>query len=97
MIKVKDHLAILGKGVIDKVTGFKGVAVSVSFDLYGCIQVVINPGMSDGKLGESQWFDIARLRIVEHVPVMNVPDYEFGDIADGNHGPAEKPRVMTKS
>lgn len=47
---MKKYLDILGHKVSDKVTGFNGVAVSVSFDLYGCIQVVVNPGLSsDGK------------------------------------------------
>ena len=49
---IKKHLEILGFRVTDKVTGLTGVAVSVSFDLYGCIQVIVNPGLDkDGKMG----------------------------------------------
>ena len=56
---MQKYLAILGHRVVDRVTGFKGVAVTVSFD--GCIQVIVNPGLqTDGKLGDSNWFDFNR-------------------------------------
>ena len=44
-MNIKSHLSILGKPVKDKVTGMKGIVSSVSFDLYGCIQVIVNPGL----------------------------------------------------
>ena len=34
------HLELLGQKVEDKVTGFRGVVTTISFDLYGCIQAV---------------------------------------------------------
>jgi len=47
---VQDHLSLLGKEVEDVVTGMSGIVASVSFDLYGCIQAIINPGLDkDGK------------------------------------------------
>jgi hypothetical protein len=92
-MKVYEHLELLGKKVEDRVTGFKGVVASVSFDLYGCIQAVVNPGMGkDGKLGEQTWFDIARLKVMSDKPVMAPPDFIVGVIADGKSGPAEKPQ-----
>ena len=95
MSKVLEHIEILGLEVKDKVTGFKGVATSISFDLYGCIQVVVNPGMDkDGKLGDQHWFDKNRL-VLDGYRIMPVPDYVTGRFAEGDSGPAEKPRMNT--
>lgn len=92
-MQILKHLNMLGLKVEDKVTGFKGVVASVSFDLYGCVQAIVNPGLdSAGKLGEQCWFDIARLKIIDENPVMNVPNFEFGIQAEGKQGAAEKPR-----
>jgi len=93
---IEKHLEILGKKVTDKVTGIKGVATSVSFDLFGCIQVVVVP-KAKAKEGEvetypnSHWFDIARLKVTSQTPVMSVPDFKFGEVAEGKKGAAEKP------
>lgn len=92
MNSVKTHLDMLGLKVEDRVTGFSGVVATISFDLYGCIQAIVNPGLQqDGKLGESHWFDVNRLRVIDQSPVMDRPCFEFGLIAEGKHGPAEKP------
>jgi len=94
MINLKKHLDFLGMRVEDRVTGFKGVVATVAFDLYGCIQAVVNPGADeDGKLRDSQWFDITRLRITDEKPVMNRPEFEWTPqvIAEGRKGPAERP------
>jgi hypothetical protein len=91
-VNVNKHFEMLGLIVRDKVTGFQGTATSLAFDLYGCIQVLINPGLGkDQKLGEQIWFDIGRLKVVKNDPVMDVPDYEFSAAAEGKKGPAEKP------
>lgn len=95
MSKIKTHIGLLGKKVADKVTGQKGVVTSVSFDLYGCIQVVVNPGMGpDGRLQESAWFDVSRLKVLSEKPVMEVPNFEDGPQAEGKKGPAEKPAFL---
>ena len=74
-------------------TGFKGIVASVSFDLYGCIQAIVNSGIGkDGKLGDQIWFDVARLKVITDKPVMVPPDFMTGAIAKGKNGPAEKPR-----
>jgi len=71
------HLDKLGKKFRDRVTGFHGVAISVSYDLYGCIQVGISPAVDkDGKLPESRWFDAHRLELTDPNPVMDVPSFE---------------------
>ena len=94
-MNIKKHLGYLGLKVRDKVTGFKGTVTSVGFDLYGCVQVIVNPGLDkSGKPGESLWFDIARLEKTSMKPVMEVPNFDFGPVAEGLKGPAEKPKTM---
>lgn len=92
MTSIQKHIDLLGMRVEDKVTGLKGVVTSVTFDLYGCVQAIVNPGIgTDGKQLEQAWFDIARLVVTSHVRVMDLPDYSAGYIAEGLKGPAEKP------
>lgn len=88
--KVIETLGILGKPVTDKVTGIQGVATSVSFDLYGCIQVVLDPPASD-KDSKAAWYDLTRMKVGDGDRVMEVPDFDKGYIAEGKKGPAEKP------
>lgn len=87
---MKDYLDLLGKLVRDRVTRMEGVASSVGFDLYGCVQVVITPGVNekDGKLGEGCWFDWKRIEVLDHARVMPVPQYET---PGSEIGAAEKP------
>jgi len=86
MKTIQDNIDMLGLMVKDKVTGMQGVVASVSFDLYGCVQCVVNPGLGkDGKLMDSAWFDVARLKVLSASPVMERPD--FCTVK----GPAEKP------
>jgi len=93
-MKVKEHMNLLGHKCKDRVTGFSGVIASVSFDLYGCIQALVNPGTDkDGKLLEQMWFDVNRLKITSKTPVMEIPNFEYGDVADAKKGPADKPRA----
>ena len=87
MIEVMQTLDVLGKKVADKVTGLKGVATSVSFDLYGCVQVLVNPGVgTDGKLGDVYWFDMSRLEISDQ-RVMLPPKFSL------DKGPEAKPTM----
>lgn len=69
------HLSMLGKHAVDKVTGFKGVTSVISYDLYGCIQVVITPPSSATEVYAGNWFDVTRVHITSDDLVMNVPDY----------------------
>jgi hypothetical protein len=96
MIDLKKHMNLLGLRVKDRVTGFEGVVTSVSFDLYGCIQCIVNPGTDkEGKPTDSHWFDIGRLEAKTKTPVMPRPEFEWSPevIAGGLKGPAEKPRM----
>lgn len=91
-MNVQKHMELLGLPCRDKVTGFQGVVSSISFDLYGCVQAVVTPGAEDGtKLGDSHWFDIARIEVTHNEPVMRVPDFSQGYIAEGKKGSADKP------
>ncbi len=91
-MKIEKHIGLLGFKVEDRVTGFEGVVASVSFDLYGCVQAVVNPGMDkEGKMKDSQWFDVSRLKVISKNPVMEVPNFQFGPQAEGKQGAAEKP------
>jgi hypothetical protein len=92
MSNIENHLNFLGHRVKDRVTGFKGVAVSIAFDLYGCVQVAVDPGIdSAGKCLDSLWFDVSRLKITDRQPVMEQPNFYFGPVAEGRKGPANKP------
>ena len=96
MINLHKHLDLLGMQVRDQVTGYSGVVTSVCFDLYGCIQAVVNPGTDkDGKLQEASWFDVGRLTLVSNAPVMKRPEFDWSPekISGGYKGPAEKPAM----
>ena len=98
MENIKKHLDILGLKVEDKVTGMTGVATSISFDLYGCVQVIIDPGLDkDGKPRDGRWYDIGRLAVKTKKPVMQQPVWDMRILeeeikkAKGKKGPADKP------
>lgn len=93
--KIKQHFDWLGFVCQDVVTGFEGVADSLSFDLYGCIQIALKPKLNkDAKPGEmpdGRWFDVGRLKKVGKKPVMTVPNFLQWD----EKGPATKPAATT--
>lgn len=90
-MKAIKHLEILGYPVKDLVTGYEGIAVSVSFDLYGCIQVVIVPPSADGDVSSGHWFDIRRVMKTSDEKVMESPNFNKGYVAKGKKGAANKP------
>ena len=97
MFSVEKHFDLLGMKVRDRVSGYAGVVTSISFDLYGCVQAIVHPGLdNDGKLKDQNWFDVARLETMDENPVMDRPDYIYsvGAVAEGKKGPAEKPAFM---
>lgn len=91
-VELRKHFDTLGMEVKDKVTGMRGVVTSLSFDLYGCVQVIVTPVIDkEGVLKTGVWFDIARLDITGKKPVMDVPNFEIGAVAKGLKGGAAKP------
>lgn len=96
-VHLQRHLDLLGMRVVDRVTGAKGVVTSVGFDLYGCIQAVVNFGLDkDGKPSESHWYDVSRLEVLSDVPVMPRPQFEWTQetVSAGRKGPAERPAFL---
>lgn len=93
---IKKHLDLLGYKVKDKVSDFEGVVISMSFDLYGCIQADVRPtGLDkDGKIVQGHWLDVNRLKILSKSPLMEVPNFEWGKIAEGKKGPANLPEKI---
>lgn len=91
---MQEHLKLLGFKVRDVVTGFEGVAESITFDLYGCVQALVRPQINKKKpteKAECGWFDMKRLEAIGKSPVMKAPD--FVTVPGGTSKPAatEKP------
>jgi hypothetical protein len=97
--EVMKALELLGLKVRDRVTGFTGVASSICFDLYGCIQAIVSPAVDDkGAMPEGKWIDVSRLDVLDAAPVMEIPGGRFtvtrssSPAAPADHpGPNEKP------
>jgi len=65
MLQTTTPQEILGFVCHDRVTGFQGVALGYVTYLSGCNQVLLVPSVtSEGKLGESHWFDVQRLTVI---------------------------------
>lgn len=83
---------LLGLPATDKVTGITGTITSVSFELYGCVQAWVAPKAgADGKVPDSQWFDVSRLDVGTE-RVMPVPNFasRAPEPAAYDHGPESK-------
>lgn len=73
---IQEHIGLLGFKVQDKVTGYKGVVTSISFDLYGCIQAIVSPiALKEGRVESGTWFDVARLKVLSKKRVMELPNF----------------------
>lgn len=85
------HFDMLGRSGEDLVTGFSGVVTTLSFDLYGCVQVVLTPkANADKGIREGQWLDVTRVKLHNGQPVMALPDFEKGYVATGAKGASMK-------
>lgn len=87
---VDEALNTLGMDAEDRVTGFTGMVSSVSFDAYGCIQVVLQPRVQDGKMEDGRWFDIKRLKLGDRV--LQAPPFVARKFGEEN-GASEKPAM----
>ena len=75
-ITIQNHLDLLGRRITDRVSRLEGVVTSISFDLCGRIQVLVEPYLdADARLRESIWIDINRLEVQAGDPVMARPDF----------------------
>lgn len=88
---INKHFELLGFKAKDKIRGTTGVITSLSFDLYGCVSALISPPEKKGVRPDSCWFDVTRIEIIGKKPVMDLPDYGLGYVAQGKKGAAKKP------
>lgn len=73
----KNFEVLLGDIVKDNITGFEGVAVSVTQWLAGCRRIGVQPReLRDGKPIEALSFDEPQLTIVERAPAAFIPTPE---------------------
>lgn len=89
---IQNTIALLGLKGRDKITGYEGVITSACFDLYGCVQVALNPPMAkDGTVPDGRWFDVSRVDVSPE-RVMAAPSFAgYSRPSDYDKGPAEKP------
>lgn len=74
---MNEYLKLLGLKVKDRVTGLEGVVTSICFDLYGCVQALVHPGLDkEGKARDLCWYDCNRLEVLDAEPVMPQPRFE---------------------
>lgn len=93
-MKYSEVIDMLGREGKDKITGVKGIISSISFDLYGCIQVVLTPSKvkENSEIVFAGWFDINRIELTKKKRTMVPPSYETKYSSSKDvHGPAAKP------
>lgn len=88
----EDVINLLGYKARDKITKQDGVISSVSFDLYGCVQVLLTPlKVKNGEdIKVHGWFDINRIEIIKNKKIMNFPEYNKYESIKDVGGPGEK-------
>lgn len=95
MMITEKCVSYLGFKAKDKVTGAKGMISTVCFDVYGCIQVILDPQKvnKDGTVGKNiGWIDINRVQIEGKKRFFEPPDFNIKYKKEKEiHGPAEKP------
>lgn len=53
----------LGQQARDKITGFTGIITARASYITGCDQYGLTPPVADGKIGDTHYFDEARIEI----------------------------------
>lgn len=77
---VRASIKLLGKRVRDRVMGAEGVATGVTFELYGCVQVLVTQSADkDGKQRDLQYFDVNRLEVLRGERVMPLPAFDYAE------------------
>ena len=73
-----EYLKLMGYECEDRITGYKGIATSISFDLYGTIEMTLTPKTQEEKEARwGQWFHASRIKKISENPVMDVHDFNF--------------------
>lgn len=73
---VNKYLQLLGLKVRDRVSNMEGIVTSVSFDLYGCVQCIVDHGHDDKMERKAHWYDHKRLEVLNQTPVMEQPSFD---------------------
>lgn len=95
---VQKTLDLLGRKAKDKITGLTGVVVSISHDLFGCVQATLHTGVDkDGKHMEQFWYDVSRLEVLDEPRVMTPPEVSNTPPSSYDKGPAAKPSFDHKA
>jgi hypothetical protein len=69
----------LGRTYKDIVTGFKGVATSITTYIAGCESVGLTPKINDkGETGTICEFDITRLKLIGNIKKIEIPIIKTG-------------------
>lgn len=63
--KIQVNVLILGATVKDTVTGFCGTLTGYCTYLSGFDRVLVEAKSTDGKPGESEWFDVGRVVVID--------------------------------
>jgi hypothetical protein len=85
---MKKALTILGWKVKDKLTGFTGVVSHVGIDVSGCVQAIVKPPVTlddkgSQKMGDGDWFDVARLEKIGDAPIFKPIPQKGTDLTAG--------------
>lgn len=65
----------LGKTVVDKITGFRGIVSGHCIYITGCDQLLVQPQCKEddiSKVPSAAWIDINRLDVQTHEPVLKL-------------------------
>ena len=65
MSELPKDFDLMGKEVIDRITGFKGMVMGICYYLTGCVMVGVQPQINkDGKLARDEWFAVSRIKVI---------------------------------
>lgn len=65
MNKLPKVFDLMGKEVIDRITGFKGIVTGICHYLTGCVMIGVQPKLNkDGKLDRDEWFAVSRIKVI---------------------------------
>lgn len=87
---MKKYFDFLGYECQDTITNAKGVADSICFDLYGCVQISLRPKVNKaGEHPQGCWYDAKRIKAVGKKPIIVQPNFNID--AGDEIGAAKKP------
>jgi hypothetical protein len=77
----------LGDRIKDRITKVEGIAVGITYWLYGCVRIVIQPeGLKDGKPLDTVCVDAPQCDIVKKAAVKRPEVLKVEDVKQRPHG-----------